>query len=219
MEQELKNRIGFIYKITSPNNKIYIGQTINPIKRKSVYKNNQYKDQPKLWNNCKKYNWNPADTFEVIEECICGEKKIFLNEKEKYWVVFFNSHYDGLNCNDGGQGQIGHKHTPEVLKIIAEKNRGQKRSKEQKEKLSKAHLGKSNGPQSEETKRKISESRKGIKPSIEHIEKLKKINTGKKLSDETKEKMSESRKNNIPWNKGLKSKNKGKINKDNIFNE
>ena len=33
MKKYLTNKIGYIYKITNPNNKIYIGQTINFIKK------------------------------------------------------------------------------------------------------------------------------------------------------------------------------------------
>ena len=45
-----------IYKITSPTNKIYIGQTINFNRRMNVYKNfNKIIVQKKLVNSFKKY--------------------------------------------------------------------------------------------------------------------------------------------------------------------
>ena len=138
---DLTNRIGYIYKITSPNNRIYIGQTINLKQRKSVYKNNLFIGQIKLWNNCKKYNWKPIDTFIIIEECLCGKNKFNLNEREKYWINFYNSYYNGLNCTNGGHGSIGLKHSTETkLKmknswLKVNKNEFSKKCKEREKKL------------------------------------------------------------------------------------
>ena len=52
------NNAPIIYKITSPSNKIYIGQTVNIIKRKSYYKKGDCKAQPKLYSSFKKYGWD-----------------------------------------------------------------------------------------------------------------------------------------------------------------
>lgn len=119
MEKSLKNRIGFIYKLTSPNGKIYIGQTINKKQRKYHYNSNDFKSQNKLWNNVKKYNWKPSDTFEIIEEVVCGENKSILNEREIFWIKYFNSFQDGLNCNAGGCGNIGYIQSKETRKKMS----------------------------------------------------------------------------------------------------
>lgn len=114
MKRDLINVIGVIYKVTSPNGEIYIGQTINKKLRKYHYNCNGFKKQIKLWNNCQKYNWNPVSTFEVIEECLCGFNKENINQREKYWIVFYDSFRNGLNANEGGCGNIGYKASDET---------------------------------------------------------------------------------------------------------
>lgn len=56
-----------IYKITSPSNKIYIGQTWDWIKRKSVYRRNACKGQIKLYNSLVKYGFI-NHILEIIHE-------------------------------------------------------------------------------------------------------------------------------------------------------
>jgi hypothetical protein len=113
MKKDLTNIIGYIYKITAPNGAVYVGQTLCVKKRKYQYKKLAFTKQTQLWNNCQKYNWNPSDTFEVIDECLCGEDKVFLNEKEIYWISFYDSFRNGLNCTEGGKGQVGRIWTSE----------------------------------------------------------------------------------------------------------
>jgi predicted GIY-YIG superfamily endonuclease len=52
--------IGYIYKITNPNGRIYIGQTKNFTKRKYYYKSNK-SGQPLiqriLWNEFNRWRW------------------------------------------------------------------------------------------------------------------------------------------------------------------
>jgi group I intron endonuclease len=75
-----------IYKITSPTNRIYIGQSTDVLNRTKYYTNpNGCKEQHKLYNSIKKYGWD-AHTFEIIEECETTQ----LNERERYWQDFFN---------------------------------------------------------------------------------------------------------------------------------
>jgi len=172
MEKDLTNTIGYIYKVTSPNNKIYIGQTLNHKKRKSDYKYSKFIQQVKLWNSCECYNWNPSDFFEIIEECLCGHKKENLNDREIYWINFYDSFNNGLNCNEGGNGNTGHKHSIESkLKMRnsklgvkhtqerndrkSEKRKGYKHTDESKNKMSQVKLERMN----DETKNKI---RKGL---------------------------------------------------------
>lgn len=79
-----------IYKITSPSNRIYIGQTVDFVKRKSHYKNLKRNSQIRLYNSVKKYGWD-SHKLELIEECDVNA----LSERERYWQEF----YDVLNCN------------------------------------------------------------------------------------------------------------------------
>lgn len=88
----MKKQIG-IYKITSPSNKIYIGQTVNFYKRIDFYKNCRCKTQKKLYNSIKKYDWS-NHKLELIEECSIE----LLNERERYWQDYYDVLNTGLNC-------------------------------------------------------------------------------------------------------------------------
>ena len=90
-----------IYKISSPSNKVYIGQSTNIENRwKYFYKTLRCKSQPKLYNSFLKYGFK-QHKFEVIEECTVEQ----LNEREIYWGSVYNVLIEGLNCKLGeGKG-------------------------------------------------------------------------------------------------------------------
>lgn len=94
------NAIIGIYKILSPTNKIYIGQSINIYKRwklhKGVYISHTFS---KLKRSFQKYGVE-NHTFEIIEECTSEQ----LNEREIYWIQYHNSIEEGLNISLGGEG-------------------------------------------------------------------------------------------------------------------
>ena len=70
-----------IYKITSPTNKIYIGQSINIDKRKAQYINlSKSCVGPKLYNSINKHGWK-THKHEILEECDIEQ----LNERETYY--------------------------------------------------------------------------------------------------------------------------------------
>lgn len=86
-----------IYKITNLiNNKSYIGQSIN-IKRRwrehkrMTGKNLMYEDMKKF----KIENFS----FEVIEECLIDK----LDEREIYWIKYYDTYNNGYNLTTGGQ--------------------------------------------------------------------------------------------------------------------
>ena len=81
-----------IYKITNPNNKIYIGQSINIEKRFKNYLNQNCKYQRKLYNSLNKYGVE-NHVFEIIEECVVEN----LNERERYYQDLHNVVENGLN--------------------------------------------------------------------------------------------------------------------------
>lgn len=94
-----------IYKITNKNNgKIYIGQSID-IKRRwySYYSPDKNRNYTSLiLNAIEKYgieNFN----FEVLEEC----SKEQLNEREEYWISYFQSNIVGYNLTKGGDHNVG----------------------------------------------------------------------------------------------------------------
>jgi group I intron endonuclease len=123
-----------IYKITSPNKKIYIGQSVNIKKRWNQYQTIQKTGIGRhIYNSLKKYG--PENhTFEIIEECSLEQ----LNEREIYWINFYNSLNEGLNLTDGGSNG---KHTEETKDIIRLKATGRKLSVEAKQKISQSKMG------------------------------------------------------------------------------
>ena len=88
-----------IYKITNKiNGKCYIGQSINIKQRFRDHKNCKV-DKP-LYRAFKKYGLKNFK-FEILEECSKEE----LNEKEIYYIAFYNSTTDGngYNLEHGGE--------------------------------------------------------------------------------------------------------------------
>ena len=95
--------MGYIYKITNKlNNKCYIGQTVkNPEKRFQQHRNNytkSYFSQIVLYKAFNKYGIENF-IFEVIEEVENNK----LDEKEKYWIEYYDSYFNGYNSTLGGK--------------------------------------------------------------------------------------------------------------------
>lgn len=104
--------MGYIYKITNDiNEKVYIGQTSKsrPTDRwsqhKSDSKNIRDKDNSILHNAMHKYGVEHF-YFEIIEEV----NNYFLDEREIYWIKFYNSKTpNGYNISEGGKVPHGIK--------------------------------------------------------------------------------------------------------------
>jgi group I intron endonuclease len=79
-----------IYKIISPTNKPYIGQSINIKKRFGQYKRFDCKNQNKLYNSLVKYGWD-AHKKDILEECSIEQ----LNERETYWKQYYLNQVGG----------------------------------------------------------------------------------------------------------------------------
>lgn len=87
------NRIVGIYKITSPSNNIYIGQSVNIEKRFKRYKSLDCVKQIKLYRSFLKHGIE-NHKFEIVKEC--NEDKLNILERE--YQEFYNSVNFGLNC-------------------------------------------------------------------------------------------------------------------------
>lgn len=217
-----------IYKITSPSNKIYIGQSKNLQTRLNNYKNLRCKKQPKLYNSIKKYGWS-YHLFEIIEENIISLQ--ISNEKEIYWIKFYDCVKNGLNCKPGGTGNC--PSLPEtVRKKIGDASKKRWDSGEMQGMRGKKHSDESNKKRektkallpysyTDEIKKKIKiayharterqkqtyldamHARKGYLHSEETKKKISKshkerIENGYIISEETRKKLSKSNKNYKP---------------------
>jgi len=99
--------MGVIYKITSPTNRIYIGQSINFLKRLGEYKRcARYAYDSIAINSIKKYGFE-AHTFEIIEEV----ENSLLSEREIFWIKELNTYWKdnerGMNMTRGGEAGCG----------------------------------------------------------------------------------------------------------------
>lgn len=87
-----------IYKITNQlNGKSYIGASIDIQRRWKEHKRMLYKAD--IYDAFIKYGINNF-SFEAIE--LCKENK--LNEREKYWISYYDTYKNGYNMTTGGEG-------------------------------------------------------------------------------------------------------------------
>jgi len=182
-KDEIRNWV--IYSITSPSGRVYIGKTSNFKQRVRQYKSNA-KKQTVLNSSFKKYGVD-AHIFNIVEE-FSGNLSM-VNDKEMFWIRTYMSNINkfpeqkGMNLTDGGEGQIGMKH-----------------SQESKDKMRAISIKNGSLPPkiiwTDDMKKLASEQRKGKKK------------TGKirGWTEAQKKEMSELKKGHKAWNKGLKFK-------------
>ena len=95
--------MGYIYKIENKlNGKVYIGQTVKTVeKRFNQHKNNSNKEYFSQIVLYKAFNKYGIENFECVElEEIDNE---LLDEREKYWIEYYDSYFDGYNSTLGGR--------------------------------------------------------------------------------------------------------------------
>lgn len=131
-------KITGIYKITSPSNRIYIGQSVNIHQRWRGYKYYAKKIQTRLYNSFKKYGVE-NHTFEIIEECSIDK----LNERERYWQEYYDvlDQNKGLNCRITKDSDRSGYMSEETKIKFSKSQIGRKISKETKLKWSKQRFG------------------------------------------------------------------------------
>jgi len=95
--------MSYIYKITNNiNGKVYIGKTNKTIMKrfkKHCEDSLKYKERP-LYRAFNKYGIKSFSINE-IEEC----NPNIVNEREKYWIEYYNSFKNGYNATLGGDGK------------------------------------------------------------------------------------------------------------------
>lgn len=189
---------GIIYKVTNLiNGKIYIGQTVRTLEERI---NQHFYDADKVdgfifYKAIRKYgresfNWCIIDSGQSREE---------LNDKEIFWIKFYNSYIkfqnsNGYNMTIGGESLSGEdnpfygkSHSLETKEKMSEKAKGRKHTELTKKKigkiLSQNYSGENNHmygkKHKEETRKKMSEAHKGVKKTLEHRENISKAKFNK----------------------------------------
>jgi len=161
-----------IYIITSPTNKVYVGQSWDLDERKSDYRTLQCKGQTRIYNSLKKHGWK-AHKFEIAIELRDDISQDTLDTWEWYFYDLYKANYKLLNLREpGSRGKLSEE-TKERLRGPRPHFRGKNNPRTGK-------------PLSEETKKKLSESRKGVTAGEKHPM------YGKTHTDEVKERLREA---------------------------
>lgn len=107
-----------IYKITNKlNNKCYIGQSIDIENRwkQHIYESKTLRRGHQIHLAINKDGIDNF-TFEILEECSLNKNT--LNERERYWIKYYNSFNDGYNMTLGGQGEDNYQYDPELIRQL-----------------------------------------------------------------------------------------------------
>jgi group I intron endonuclease len=136
-----------IYKITSPTDKVYIGEAEDLRVRCSFYLTpNRIKKQRGIYNSLIKHSVE-NHKIEIIEYCDVDE----LLQRERFWQEHFNSVNEGLNCFLTKTDTQKKVLSEETKKIMSQKASGvnnhfygKKHSEESKLKISERSSGENN---------------------------------------------------------------------------
>lgn len=115
---------GIVYKYTSPSGKVYIGQTSNEHRRRMEFGRlsqsygGHRMDMARLKYGPENFSYEVLfrGTFQDEKEMEC-----ILNEKERYYIAYFDSFRNGYNMNEGGAGNVGFS-MPEKSRMIISRN-------------------------------------------------------------------------------------------------
>lgn len=140
----MEEKIGVIYKYTSPSCKVYIGQTVRENKRKSEHKHRTIKSRGKFGLALKKYGYENFK-YEVIIKFnptndLLKLKRV-LDKLEIRYIKLFKSDELGYNICKGGEGVLGFKHSEETKKYIGECTKTQM-TQERRQQIINQHKGK-----------------------------------------------------------------------------
>jgi len=187
----MKTKICGIYKITSPTNKLYIGQSRDIYARFKIYEKGDCLNQRKLRLSLEKHGYE-NHKFEILEECSIE----MLNEREIHYIKLYDTFNTphGMNLTSGGSNP---KISDETRKLLSLASKGKPKPlspehvAENTKRLLEQNKKRIGTKLTEDHKRKISSGNMGKKLSKEHREHLSKIKTGFRHSEKTLKKMSD----------------------------
>ena len=164
--------MGIIYCIHNlTTGKKYIGQTVEKMQRR-VVRHFRTVNETKISRAIKKYSKYDF-VYGIVEEV--GDKNL-LDEREQYWIKFYDTVENGFNIKEGGKCARGFKQSQSSIEKRRQKLIGKSLTEEHKQKISKAHRGK-------------------ILPK-ETVDKMIAYRTGKSLTESCKEKISKAHSKN-----------------------
>lgn len=110
-----------IYKITSPTNKIYIGQSWDVVHRKNHYSSSLAKGQKHLHNSLKKHGWD-NHKFEIVHEL---PNDVTQEVLDNYEILCINQYkecgFEMMNIREGGSKG---KHNSSTKQLISQNTKG-----------------------------------------------------------------------------------------------
>lgn len=164
--------MGIIYCIHNlTTGKKYIGQTVEKLQRR-VVRHFRTINETKISRTIQKYSKYDF-VYGIIEEV---DDRNLLDEREKYWIQYYDSVNNGFNIKEGGKCARGFKQLQSSIEKRRQKLLGKTLTEEHKQKISKAHKGKV--------------------LSKETIGKMIAYRTGRKLSKSCKQKISNAHSKN-----------------------
>ncbi|AGE58978.1 GIY-YIG catalytic domain-containing endonuclease [Paramecium bursaria Chlorella virus OR0704.2.2] len=169
--------MGFVYRLTFPSKKSYIGQTIRDIHKRLEEHQLPSSNCVAVYNAIKKYGWEKVEKewYEIPDED--------LNFYEEMLVALLGTlSPDGYNLREGG-GNTG-RPSEESRQKMREAQTGKTASEETKQKLREANTGEKNHmfgkTHTEDTRQKLREANLGKTASEETKQKLREANTREK---------------------------------------
>lgn len=194
-----------IYKVTNKiNGKVYIGQSVDVGKRWRQHMT--AKDDIYFHKAIQKYGVENFE-WEVIEQC----KKKDLDEREIYWIEYYDSFNKGYNCTKGGDGVSGGEDHPRWKGGISLDPEYSKQyyqaNKEQKKQYSKQHYKQyyeANKEKVKEYKEANKEKKKEYDKQYREANKEKRKEKAKEYYEVNKDKMKEKQKEYREANKEKK---------------
>lgn len=169
------------------NGKIYVGQ--------SRYDNPKYLGSGRLFTKAKKKYGVANFQKEILEYCDLE----FMNEKEIYWILFYDSKNNGYNLHMGGSYKY---RDDEFKKNLSKSLKGREVSQETRDKISKSLMGVSH------TQERKDETSIRSKKRIGHLHNNwgKKLNRKVPVSQKTKTQIAETLKKFYSDNPSFKDK-------------
>jgi hypothetical protein len=193
--------LGVLYKATDPQGHCYIGQHAGDGSDIGI---TYFGSGVKIKAAIKEHGKDFFTYWIFAKKLTQGDR----NNGERYYIKFFQARINGYNSNDGGSGSFGYKHTKESKEKLSKATLGRKDSDETKKRKSESGKIAQNRPEVKAEKARIARitnSRPEVKEKIGAALRGKK---NKPLSDEHKTSISKSGKiaQNKPETKAKKSK-------------